>query len=168
MTFPRHSIVYCWQAAWRPHSPPPTSTMCGQSRSVPAPTDTSTTSPSVWRTPSTQCRLCQPVCPLTSLLSRDAIKFELDRNKQVVTSLLSDISYQSADNLVDGLTKYQEENYNYYKWTMKTTNTVDITLTILEATKPVRSSPVTEATFVPPTSSTADPRGVRTPSGSGR
>ena len=27
--------------------------------------------------------------------------------------LLSDISYQSADNLVDGLTKYQEENYNF-------------------------------------------------------
>ena len=31
----------------------------------------------------------------------------------IVDRLLSDISYQSADNLVDGLTKYQEENYNF-------------------------------------------------------
>ena len=53
--------------------------------------------------------------PLTSLLSRDTIKFELDRNKLIVSRLLSDISYQSADNLVDGLTKYQEEYDNYYK-----------------------------------------------------
>ena len=52
--------------------------------------------------------------PLTSL-SRDTIKFELDRNKLIVSRLLSDISYQSADNLVDGLTKYQEEYDNYYK-----------------------------------------------------
>ena len=27
--------------------------------------------------------------------------------------LLSDISFQSADNLVDGLTKFQEENYKF-------------------------------------------------------
>ena len=33
----------------------------------------------------------------------------------IVSRLLSDISYQSADNLVDGLTKYQEEYDNYYK-----------------------------------------------------
>ena len=26
---------------------------------------------------------------------------------------MSDISYQSADNLVDGLTKYQEERYTF-------------------------------------------------------
>ena len=58
---------------------------------------------------------CPPhQAPLTSL-SRDTIKFELDRNKLIVSRLLSDISYQSADNLVDGLTKYQEEYDNYYK-----------------------------------------------------
>ena len=44
---------------------------------------------------------------------RDTIKYELDRNLPIVDRLLSDISYQSADNLVDGLTKYQEEHYNY-------------------------------------------------------
>ena len=27
--------------------------------------------------------------------------------------ILSDITYQSADNLVDGLTKLQEQGYNY-------------------------------------------------------
>ena len=27
--------------------------------------------------------------------------------------ILSDITYQSADNLVDGLTKVEEEGYNY-------------------------------------------------------
>ena len=31
----------------------------------------------------------------------------------IVDRLLSDISYQSADNLVDGLTKYQEERYTF-------------------------------------------------------
>lgn len=33
----------------------------------------------------------------------------------MLSRLLSDISYQSADNLVDGLTKLQEENYNHNK-----------------------------------------------------
>ena len=42
---------------------------------------------------------------------RDTIKYELERNMPIVNRLLSDISYQSADNLVDGLTKYQEERY---------------------------------------------------------
>ena len=44
---------------------------------------------------------------------RDTIKYELERNRPIVDRLLSDISYQSADNLVDGLTKYQEERYTF-------------------------------------------------------
>jgi len=39
--------------------------------------------------------------------------YELSRNVALVKRLLSDVSYQSADNLVDGLTKYEEEGYNY-------------------------------------------------------
>ena len=39
------------------------------------------------------------------------IQSELERNRHLVERLLSDVSYQSADNLVDGLTKYQEERY---------------------------------------------------------
>ena len=39
------------------------------------------------------------------------IQSELERNQHLVERLLSDVSYQSADNLVDGLTKYQEERY---------------------------------------------------------
>ena len=40
----------------------------------------------------------------------------MERNRPIVDRLLSDISYQSADNLVDGLTMYQEERYtlNHY------------------------------------------------------
>ena len=30
--------------------------------------------------------------------------------------ILSDITYQSADNLVDGLTKAQEEGYTYHHY----------------------------------------------------
>ena len=37
----------------------------------------------------------------------------MERNRPIVDRLLSDISYQSADNLVDGLTKYQEERYTF-------------------------------------------------------
>ena len=44
---------------------------------------------------------------------RDTIKHELERNKPLVDRILSDITYQSADNLVDGLTKLEEEGYNY-------------------------------------------------------
>ena len=44
---------------------------------------------------------------------RETIKHELERNLPLVDRLLSDVSYQSADNLVDGLTKYEEENYSY-------------------------------------------------------
>jgi len=43
----------------------------------------------------------------------EAVKYELEHNKSLVRRLLSDVSYQSADNLVDGLTKQQEEGYNY-------------------------------------------------------
>ncbi len=43
----------------------------------------------------------------------DTIQYELERNKHLVTRLLSDITYQSADNLVDGLTKAEEEGYTY-------------------------------------------------------
>ena len=46
-------------------------------------------------------------------ISSEAVKYELEHNKSLVRRLLSDVSYQSADNLVDGLTKYQEEAYNY-------------------------------------------------------
>ena len=35
----------------------------------------------------------------------------MENNTPLVELLLSDISYQSADNLVDGLTKYQEEHF---------------------------------------------------------
>ena len=45
--------------------------------------------------------------------NRETIEYELARNKALVDRLLSDISYQSADNLVDGLTKIEEEGYNY-------------------------------------------------------
>ena len=45
----------------------------------------------------------------------ETIQYELDRNMEMLSRLLSDISYQSADNLVDGLTKLQEENYNHNK-----------------------------------------------------
>ena len=31
----------------------------------------------------------------------------------MVDRILSDITYQSAENLVDGLTKLEEEGYNY-------------------------------------------------------
>ena len=41
------------------------------------------------------------------------MKHELERNKPLVDRILSDITYQSADNLVDGLTKPEEEGYNY-------------------------------------------------------
>ena len=47
------------------------------------------------------------------LFSRDTIVHELDRNRPLVDRLLSDITYQSADNLVDGLTKIEEEGYTY-------------------------------------------------------
>ena len=40
---------------------------------------------------------------------RETILKELDRNRPLVDRLLSDITYQSADNLVDGLTKIEEE-----------------------------------------------------------
>ena len=43
----------------------------------------------------------------------DTIKHELERNKPLVDRILSDITYQSADNLVEGLTKLEEEGYNY-------------------------------------------------------
>ena len=42
-------------------------------------------------------------------MHRSTIKSELDRSPGLVTRLLSDVSFQSADNLVDGLTRYQEE-----------------------------------------------------------
>ncbi len=45
--------------------------------------------------------------------NRDTIQYELERNKPLVDRLLSDITYQSADNLVDGLTKASEEGYTY-------------------------------------------------------
>jgi hypothetical protein len=44
---------------------------------------------------------------------RETIKYELANNKPLVDRLLSDITYQSADNLVDGLTKANEEGYTY-------------------------------------------------------
>jgi len=43
----------------------------------------------------------------------DTIKHELERNKPLIDRILSDITYQSADNLVDGLTKVEEEGYTY-------------------------------------------------------
>jgi len=43
----------------------------------------------------------------------ETILHELDRNRPLVDRLLSDITYQSADNLVDGLTKIEEEGYTY-------------------------------------------------------
>ncbi|TRY80618.1 hypothetical protein TCAL_13247 [Tigriopus californicus] len=43
----------------------------------------------------------------------ETIQYELERNKHLVERLLSDITYQSADNLVDGLTKAEEEGYTY-------------------------------------------------------
>lgn len=44
---------------------------------------------------------------------RETIKHELEHNLPLVERLLSDITYQSADNLVDGLTRAQEEGYTY-------------------------------------------------------
>jgi len=52
----------------------------------------------------------------------DTILHELDRNRPLVDRLLSDITYQSADNLVDGLTKLEEEGYTM-NITMGTKNT---------------------------------------------
>ena len=46
-------------------------------------------------------------------LFRETVKYELERNKPLVDRILSDITYQSADNLVDGLTKAEEEGYSY-------------------------------------------------------
>ena len=43
----------------------------------------------------------------------ETIQYELERNKHLVDRLLSDITYQSADNLVDGLTRAEEEGYDY-------------------------------------------------------
>ena len=43
----------------------------------------------------------------------ETILHELERNRPLVERLLSDITYQSADNLVDGLTKLEEEGYTY-------------------------------------------------------
>ena len=43
----------------------------------------------------------------------EAIRYELERNAELVSRILSDVSYQSADNLVDGLTRYQEENMRH-------------------------------------------------------
>ena len=48
-----------------------------------------------------------------SNIFRETIEYELKRNKELVDRLLSDITYQSADNLVDGLTKLEEEGYTY-------------------------------------------------------
>ena len=45
--------------------------------------------------------------------SSETIQYELERNKHLVDRLLSDITYQSADNLVDALTKAEEEGYTY-------------------------------------------------------
>ena len=50
---------------------------------------------------------------ITHAYVSDTIKHELERNKPLVDRILSDITYQSADNLVDGLTKLEEEGYNY-------------------------------------------------------
>ncbi len=47
------------------------------------------------------------------LADSETIQYELERNKHLVDRLLSDITYQSADNLVDGLTKAEEEGYTY-------------------------------------------------------
>ena len=47
------------------------------------------------------------------LVYSDTIKHELERNKPLIDRILSDITYQSADNLVDGLTKAEEEGYTY-------------------------------------------------------
>ncbi|XP_023322375.1 uncharacterized protein LOC111696859 [Eurytemora carolleeae] len=43
----------------------------------------------------------------------DTIKYELTRNLPLLDRVLSDVAYQSADNLVDGLTKVEEEGYTY-------------------------------------------------------
>jgi len=43
----------------------------------------------------------------------DTIKYELNRNLPLLGRVLSDVAYQSADNLVDGLTKLEEEGYTY-------------------------------------------------------
>ena len=44
-------------------------------------------------------------------ISRETIKNEIDRNTPIVDMLLSDISNQSAENLVNGLSREQEEVY---------------------------------------------------------
>ena len=49
----------------------------------------------------------------SKIISSDTIKHELERNKPLVDRILSDITYQSADNLVEGLTRLEEEAYNY-------------------------------------------------------
>nr|XP_040574366.1 LOW QUALITY PROTEIN: uncharacterized protein LOC121123311 [Lepeophtheirus salmonis] len=41
------------------------------------------------------------------------IKYELEKNRGLVEKFLTDITYQSADNLVDGLSKIEEEGYTY-------------------------------------------------------
>jgi hypothetical protein len=43
----------------------------------------------------------------------ETIQYELERNQPLVDRLLSDVTYQSADNLVDGLTRAEEEGYTY-------------------------------------------------------
>jgi len=49
------------------------------------------------------------VCLQDAAYPTNTIRHELERNKPLVDKLLSDISFQSADNLVDGLTKAAEE-----------------------------------------------------------
>ena len=45
-------------------------------------------------------------------LLSETIKHEIDRNKPLIDRLLADTSNLSADFLVDGLTRDEEEKYN--------------------------------------------------------
>ena len=82
--------------------------------SVPSPTSSIITSPSVSRMTIIPCKFQQSVNILMIIDNiSDTIKHELERNKPLVDRILSDITYQSADNLVEGLTKLEEEGYNY-------------------------------------------------------
>lgn len=41
------------------------------------------------------------------------IKYAIKKDRSYLKKLLADVEYQSADNMVDGLTKKQEEGYSY-------------------------------------------------------
>jgi len=50
---------------------------------------------------------------VTCFLCRETIEWAIRQSSHSAQRLLSDVTYQSADNLVDGLTRGEEEGYTY-------------------------------------------------------